>query len=96
MLGVAASRVSDLVNGRFNLFVLEDLVRMAVAVGLTFSHEVLTTFDAAEWLTSDEAISAFLVDAEKAGTADFIAHAQEVAERARVINKTAMNAGYTK
>lgn len=88
MLGVATSRVSDLVHGRFNLFALDDLVRMAAAAGLTVSHEVLTTFDAAEWLTSDEAISAFLADAEEAGNADFIAHAREVAEQARAINRS--------
>jgi predicted XRE-type DNA-binding protein len=38
MLGVAAARVSDLVNGKFNLFALDDLVRMAVAAGLTVCH----------------------------------------------------------
>lgn len=73
-------------RGKFNLFALDDLVRTAVAAGLTVSHEVPTTFDAAELLTSDEAISAFLADAEKACDADFVAHAQEVAEQAKADN----------
>lgn len=38
MLGVAAAKVSDLMNGKFNLLALDDLVRMAVAAGLTVSH----------------------------------------------------------
>lgn len=83
MLGVAASKVSDLVHGKFSQFGLDELVRMALAAGLTVSHEVLMPFDAAEWLTSDEAISAFLADAEEAGDTDFIAHAREVTELAK-------------
>ena len=35
MLGVATSRVSDLVHGKFSQFGLDELVRMAVAAGLT-------------------------------------------------------------
>ena len=88
LLGVEPGRVSDLVRGKFSQFGLDELVRMAVAAGLTVSHEVLTSFDAAEWLTSDEAISAFLSDAEEAGDAEFIAHAREIAERARAINQS--------
>lgn len=88
MLGVATSRASDLVHGKFSQFGLDELVRMAVVVGLTVSHEVLTPFDAAKLLTSDEAISAFLADAEEAGDADFIAHAREVSERAMATNRS--------
>ncbi|MEO5793722.1 MAG: XRE family transcriptional regulator [Rhodoferax sp.] len=88
ILGVAASRISDLVNGKFNQFDLDELVRMALAAGLTVSHEVLMQFDAAEWLTNDEAISPYLADTQEAGDTDFIAHAQEVAEQAKVINRS--------
>lgn len=35
VLGVTTSVVADLVRGRFCLFALNDLVRMAVAAGLT-------------------------------------------------------------
>lgn len=86
MLGVATSRVSDLVHGKFRLFALDDLVRMAVAADLTISHKALKPFDAAEWLTSDEAIATFLADAEETGNVDLIAAAKEDAERANVIN----------
>lgn len=86
MLGVTTSRVTDLVYGKFNLFALDDLVRMAVAAGLTVSHEVLKPFDAADCLTSDEAIATFLADAEETGDVDLIAAAKEDAERASCIN----------
>jgi predicted XRE-type DNA-binding protein len=88
MLGADVVRALDLVHGKLSQFGLDELVHRAVAVGLTVSHEVLTPFDAAEWLTSDEAISAFLADAEDAGDADFIADAREVVEQARAINRS--------
>lgn len=34
ILGVEAARIPDLVHGKFHLFVLDDLVRMAIAAGL--------------------------------------------------------------
>ena len=86
MLGVEVVRVADLVQGKFNLFAIDDLVCMAVAAGLTVSHEAQKPFDAAEWLTSDEAITTFLADAEETGDVDVIAAAKEDAERARGIN----------
>lgn len=56
----------------------------APAVGL----EVLTPYDPAEYLTSDEDIAIFLAEAEETGDAGYLARAQEVAERARAMNRT--------
>jgi hypothetical protein len=94
MLGVTTSRVTGLVHGKLNLFVLDDLVRMAVAAGLTVSHEALKPFDAAEWLTSDEAIAIFLAEAEETGDVDLIAAAKEDAERAKAINRSKKSKGH--
>ena len=59
---------------------------MAVAADLTVSHKALKSFDAAEWLTSDEAIATFLADAEETCNVDLIAAVKEDSERANVIN----------
>jgi probable addiction module antidote protein len=47
----------------------------------------LTTFDPAELLTSDEAIAAFLADAQEAGDAGYLDQAYEVMARARMMNR---------
>ncbi|KAF3996917.1 hypothetical protein [Glaciimonas immobilis] len=46
----------------------------------------LPEFDAAQHLTTDKAIAVFLADAEETDDAEFITHAREVVERARIIN----------
>ncbi len=54
----------------------------APAVG----HEVLTPYDPAEFLTSAEAVAAFLADAEATADPAYIEHAREVAARARAMH----------
>ena len=54
----------------------------APAVG----HEVLTPYDPAEFLTSAEAVAAFLADAEATADPAYIQHACEVAARARAMH----------
>ena len=54
----------------------------APAVG----REPLTPFDPAEALTTAEAISAFLAEAEAAGDPAYVEHAREVAARARAMH----------
>ena len=54
----------------------------APAVG----REPLTPFDPAETLTTAEAISAFLAEAEAAGDPAYVEHAREVAARARAMH----------
>lgn len=49
-------------------------------------RETLTPFDPAEWLTSAEAVAAFLADAEAAGDPAYVEHAREVAARARAMH----------
>jgi predicted XRE-type DNA-binding protein len=63
-LGVTTSKVSDILRGKLHVFAVDELVRIALAAGLTVGHGSLTRFDTAKWVTSDEAISAFLADAE--------------------------------
>ena len=46
----------------------------------------LTPFDPAEALTTAEAISAFLVEAEATGDPAYVEHAREVAARARTMH----------
>ena len=46
----------------------------------------LTPFDPAEALTTAEAISAFLAEAEAAGDPAYVEHAREVAARARAMH----------
>lgn len=48
--------------------------------------EMLTPFDPAECLTSAEAITFFLEEAEATGDPSFIAHARETAARARAMH----------
>lgn len=40
LLCVTTSRVADLVHDKFHLFTVDDLVRMAVAAGLSVGNEV--------------------------------------------------------
>ncbi len=49
-------------------------------------REMLTPFDPAEWLTSTEAIGAFLAEAEATGDPAYVEHAQAVAARAKVMH----------
>ncbi|MCU2432343.1 XRE family transcriptional regulator [Enterobacter kobei] len=49
-------------------------------------RETLTPFDPAEWLTSAEAVAAFLADAEATDDAAYIEHAHQVAARARAMH----------
>lgn len=49
-------------------------------------REMLTPFDPAEWLTSAEAVAAFLADAEATADPAYIEHAREVAARARAMH----------
>ncbi|MFO2219344.1 hypothetical protein [Pseudomonas aeruginosa] len=49
-------------------------------------RETLTPFDPAEWLTSAEAVAAFLADAEATADPAYIEHAHQVAARARTMH----------
>jgi DNA-binding phage protein len=49
-------------------------------------REMLTPFDPAEWLTSAEAVAAFLADAEATADPAYIEHAQALAARARAMH----------
>lgn len=49
-------------------------------------REMLTPFDPAEWLTSTEAVAAFLAEAEATADPAYIEHAREVAARARAMH----------
>ena len=49
-------------------------------------REMLTPFDPAEWLTSAEAVAAFLADAEATADPAYIQHAREVAARAKAMH----------
>lgn len=49
-------------------------------------REMLTPFDPAEWLTSAEAVAAFLAAAEATADPPYIEHAREVAARARAMH----------
>ncbi|EFG2861740.1 XRE family transcriptional regulator [Escherichia coli] len=49
-------------------------------------REMLTPFDPAEWLTSAEAVVAFLADAEATADPTYIEHAHEVAARAKAMH----------
>lgn len=48
--------------------------------------EKTTPFDAAEWLTSEEAIAIFLNDAEATKDKEYIENARQVAKRAKQKN----------
>lgn len=60
---------------------------LAIAEGraepAVMTPERFTKFDAAEYLKTDEAIAAFIADAETTGDKAYIEQAQQVAERAR-------------
>jgi probable addiction module antidote protein len=49
--------------------------------------EKLTTFDIAEYLTSEEAIEVFLSEAIATNDAGYLAHTQAIVARARKINE---------
>jgi DNA-binding phage protein len=49
-------------------------------------REMLTPFDPAKWLTSAEAVAAFLADAEATADPAYVEHAREVAARARAMH----------
>lgn len=55
-------------------------------------EEKLTTFDPAEDLSSDEAISVFMEEAFKTEDAGYITHALGVVERAKVMSHGAPSA----
>ncbi len=56
----------------------------------------LTTFDAAEALTSDETIAAFIADAFESEDAGFIAHALGVVARAKGMSQIASKTGLSR
>jgi probable addiction module antidote protein len=58
--------------------------------------ETLKTFDAAENLTSDEAIAAFMEDAFASGDAAYIAHALGVVARAKGMTQIAAETGLSR
>ena len=55
--------------------------------------EKLTTFDPAEFLTTDEGIAYFMADAFETGDAAYIAHAVRVVARAKGMNELARQTG---
>lgn len=58
--------------------------------------EKLTTFDPAELLTSDKAVSAFMADAFESGDAGYIAHALGVVARVRGMAAIAKETGLSR
>jgi len=56
----------------------------------------LTTFDAAEALTTDEAIAAFMADAFESEDAGFIAHALGIVARAKGMAQIASKTGLSR
>jgi probable addiction module antidote protein len=58
--------------------------------------EKLTTYDAAEDLTSDKAIAAFMSEAFKTNDAGYIAHAVGVVARARGMSQIARETGLSR
>ena len=58
--------------------------------------EKLMTFDPAELLTSDEAVTIFMADAFESGDAGYIAHALGVAARARGMSEIAKETGLSR
>ena len=58
--------------------------------------EKLTTYDAAEDLTSDKAIAAFMSEAFKTNDAGYIAHAVGVVARARGMSQIASETGLSR
>ncbi len=56
----------------------------------------LTTFDRAEGLNSDEAITAFMADAFESGDGGFIAHALGVVARAKGMTQIAGQTGLSR
>lgn len=55
--------------------------------------EKLTTFDPAEYLTTDERIAYFMADAFETGDAAYIAHAVGVVARAKGMSELARQTG---
>ncbi|WP_315547021.1 addiction module antidote protein [Lautropia mirabilis] len=55
--------------------------------------EKLTTFDPAEYLTTDEGIAYFMADAFETGDAAYIAYAVRVVARAKGMNELARQTG---
>mgnify|MGYP000953249629 CR=1 FL=1 len=55
--------------------------------------EELTTFDPAEYLTTDEGIAYFMADAFETGDAAYIAHAVGVVARAKGMSELARQTG---
>jgi len=58
--------------------------------------EKLTTYDAAEDLTSDKAIAAFMSEAFKTNDAGYIAHAVGVVARAKGMSQIARETGLSR
>jgi probable addiction module antidote protein len=56
----------------------------------------LTTFDAAEGLTSDEAVAAFMADAFESEDVGYIAHALGVVARAKGMSQIADKTGLSR
>ena len=58
--------------------------------------EELTTFDPAEYLTTDEGIAYFMADAFETGDAAYIAHAVGVVARAKGMGELARQTGLSR